>query len=89
MSEAELVKISPRGQVVIPKDIREALGLEGGERLAIKAQGDVILLKRVEIPELKESWGEIFKWGESFAREKGIKEEDVGKIVHRHRGVKG
>ncbi|MFH1774404.1 MAG: AbrB/MazE/SpoVT family DNA-binding domain-containing protein [Methanobacteriota archaeon] len=83
MSEAELVKISPRGQIVIPKDIREVLGLEGGERFAVKAQGDVILLKRVEIPELKESWGE------SFAREKGIKEEDVGKVIHRRRGVKG
>lgn len=89
MSETELVKISPRGQIVIPKDIRAALGLEGGERLAVKAQGDVILLKKVDIPELKESWEEIFKWGESFARERGIKEGDVKKIIHRHRGVKG
>lgn len=89
MSEVELVKMSPRGQIVIPKDIRAILGLEGGERLAVKAQGDVILLKKVEIPELKKSWSEIFRWGESFAKERGIKEEDVGKIIHRRRGVKG
>lgn len=89
MSEVELVKISPRGQIVIPKDIREILKLEGGERLVVKAQGGVILLKKVEIPELKKSWNEIFEWGESFAKEKKIKEEDIGKIVHMRRGVKG
>ncbi len=46
----------------------------------------MILLKKVEIPELKESWREIFRWGESFAREKGIKEEDVGKIQTTKKG---
>lgn len=60
--------------------------MEGGERLAVKAHGNMILLKKVEIPELKESWREIFRWGESFAREKGIKEEDVGKIQTTKKG---
>jgi hypothetical protein len=28
------------------------------------------------------------KWGIDFAEEKGIKEEDIEEILHRHRGVK-
>lgn len=87
MGEVELVKISPRGQVVIPKDIRELLDIEGGERLAVKAEGGVILLKKVEIPELK-GWKEVFRWGEAHAKKKGLKEKHVEKMVHRARGVK-
>jgi len=88
MSDVELVKISPRGQVVIPKDIREMMGLEGGERLAVKTEGGVIFLKKVEIPELK-GWKEVFKWGEAYAKKKGLKEKDVERIVHKTRGIKG
>ncbi|NOZ76826.1 MAG: AbrB/MazE/SpoVT family DNA-binding domain-containing protein [Euryarchaeota archaeon] len=88
MSEVELVKLSTRGQIVIPKDIRELLGLKGGERLAVKAERDVILLKKVEIPELEADWEDIFRWGERHAKKKGLKKKDVERIIHRARGVK-
>jgi AbrB family looped-hinge helix DNA binding protein len=83
-----LVKVSPRGQVVIPKDLRDLLGLKGGDRLVARAEGDVIVLKKVDIPELQKGWERIFKKGELLAKEKGIDEVDVEKIIHRRRGVK-
>ncbi len=88
MSETELVKVSPRGQVVIPKDLRDLLGIKGGDRLVAMAKGGTILLKKVEIPELQKGWERIFKLGEEFAKEKGIEEVDIEKIIHRRRGVK-
>lgn len=88
MSETELVKVSPRGQVVIPKDLRDLLDIKGGDRLIAVASGDAILLKKVDIPELQKGWERIFRWGEEFAKEKGIEEVDVEKIIHRRRGVK-
>ncbi len=36
--------VSVRGQVVIPKDVRERLGLRTGTRLVVNTQGDRIVL---------------------------------------------
>ncbi len=42
----ELTKMSSKGQVVIPKAIRDRLGLEEGDRIAVEeAEGRVILRK--------------------------------------------
>ena len=49
----ELTKMSSKGQVVIPQDIREQVGLSEGETLVVSAQD----MRTLE--EIKESWKEI------------------------------
>ncbi len=45
-SSVEMTKISSKGQVVIPKSIRDRLGLREGDRIAVEEnQGRVILHK--------------------------------------------
>lgn len=39
-------KITSRGQTTIPKPIREALGLEPGDRVEFTARGDHVVLTR-------------------------------------------
>ena len=42
-------KLSSKGQVTIPKEIRECLGLEPGDEVAFElAIGDAVVLRRVE-----------------------------------------
>jgi len=42
-------KLSSRGQVTIPKEIRKCLGLETGDDVAFElAIGDAVVLRRVE-----------------------------------------
>ena len=65
----ELTKMSSKGQVVIPQDIREQVGLSEGETLVVSAQDKLIVLKKIDNPleaedmrtleEIKESWKEI------------------------------
>jgi AbrB family looped-hinge helix DNA binding protein len=38
-------RLSSKGQVIIPKDLREAHGWEGGQELMVTDVGDDILLK--------------------------------------------
>jgi len=39
-----VVTASSRGQIVIPKDIRKRLNIVAGKKLAVKAEGDRVLL---------------------------------------------
>lgn len=43
-------RISSRGQIVIPGAIRKALGIESGTAFLVLAQGDTIVLHRLQEP---------------------------------------
>lgn len=54
MSAMQQVKVSPKFQVVIPKAVREALGIQPGQRLQVVPYGERIELVPVrEIGEMK------------------------------------
>ncbi len=53
MDELKFTKLSSKGQVVIPRSIREVLNLEAGNLLAVKEQGEMVLLKKIQIPEVE------------------------------------
>lgn len=42
----EMVKVSPKFQVVIPKKVRKAMNLEAGQQLQVYVLDDVIRLQR-------------------------------------------
>ncbi|MBI4258522.1 MAG: AbrB/MazE/SpoVT family DNA-binding domain-containing protein [Thaumarchaeota archaeon] len=44
----DATKLSERGQVVIPKDIRDKLGLQVGAKIVIFATEDTIILQKAE-----------------------------------------
>ena len=41
-------RLSSKGQVTIPKDIREAIGLQPGNMIAYEVQNGSVILRRVE-----------------------------------------
>ncbi|MDN5344423.1 MAG: antitoxin PrlF [Clostridia bacterium] len=45
--QVEITKLSSRGQVVIPKEIRQQLGWEPGDHMAVEIRGDVVVLRRL------------------------------------------
>ncbi|MDI9577427.1 MAG: AbrB/MazE/SpoVT family DNA-binding domain-containing protein [Thermoproteota archaeon] len=46
----DIIKISPKGQIVIPKNVREKLGLQTGEKLLVLSRdGDILLRKTKKI----------------------------------------
>ena len=44
----DFAKISPRGQLVIPKDIRDELHIKGGDILVTALVDNVILIKKIK-----------------------------------------
>jgi AbrB family looped-hinge helix DNA binding protein len=87
-ADVEITRMSSKGQVVIPKRIRDKFGLRPGESFAVFGRKDTIILKKLEIPSSLEAFEALVEWGVEFAKEKGIKEEDIERIIHKHRGIR-
>jgi AbrB family looped-hinge helix DNA binding protein len=78
--------MSSKGQVVIPEDVRKALGLEVGARFVVMGDRDTVVLKRIGIPaksELRAMLAEV----RSQARRAGVKPSDIRDAIrHARRG---
>lgn len=82
----ELTKMTTKGQVVIPSEIRKELGLGEGSQLVVSKLGELVLLKKIEIPDPRKELERLTKWGSAFAKKAGIKSEaDVVARIHKFR----
>ena len=43
-----IVKVSRKGQIVIPKEVREKLGIKSGGKLAVIVRDDEIILRKID-----------------------------------------
>ena len=77
----EMGKISARGQVTIPTEIREKMHLKEGQKILFVLSGDTLMVKKVNTA----TFAEITKPLKEAAKKSGLKEEDVVDIVHRAR----
>ena len=85
---AETIKMSSRGQIVIPRDIREELKASEGTIFSVVSARDTIILKKISTPskeELIKELGAIALEGRKRAEKLGIKESNVPELVQRVR----
>ena len=81
MSEIALTRLSSKGQIVVPKGVRELMHLEEGEVFVVFGEDDTIILKRMDLPS-KAEFKRLLKWGEEFAKKKGITQEEVMQAIY-------
>lgn len=84
----EMVKMSSKGQIVIPQDIRAEICATEGTMFAVVSGRDSIVLKKVTLPSKEElicELKEIAKDGRKRLEAKGIKEADIPNIVEKRR----
>jgi len=80
MSEVAITKMSSKGQIVVPKRLRELLGISTGEIFAMFGNDDTIVLKRLNVPSIND-FEILLQWGEEFAKRKKVKKGDVAKAI--------
>lgn len=85
MQHLDVTRMSAKGQVVIPGDIRQSMSLSPGTKFVVAAEGDTVILKRIGRPVLAQI-DKLFAESRRFARRTGLKKSDVGKAVRRARG---
>ncbi|PWU18601.1 MAG: AbrB family transcriptional regulator [Bdellovibrio sp.] len=69
-------KMSSRGQIVIPEEIRESLHLKEGDQFVVIGKGDTVILKSITPPSLNE-FEEIFAEARESAKKAGLKKSEV------------
>ena len=72
--------MSSKGQIVVPKSLRDALGLDVGELFAMFGDEGTIILKKIDVPSKKE-FDDILAWGEKYAKKKKITRKMLEKAI--------
>lgn len=84
MAEVSTTRLSSRGQVVIPEEIRRRLGLEPGAQFVVVGDADTVVLKRIEAPSLAE-FDTLVSRARKAAKNAGLGRKDVAAAIRRVR----
>ena len=86
----ETIKMSSKGQIVIPQDIREEIHAAEGTIFSVMSSNDTVILKKIEMPSKEDLIKELesaAKEGKRRLQKKGIKESDIPSIVEKSRRI--
>ena len=84
MPKLATTKMSSKGQVVIPEEIRERLGLKAGSQFVVLGDEDVVILKTISAPSMDE-FDAIISEARVQARSAGLKRSDIAAAIERAR----
>ncbi len=85
MEHMATTKMSSKGQVVIPEDIRKKLNLKAGSQFIVIGENDVVILKTITPPSLDEFDAMIADAREQ-AKQAELKKADIQEAVSKARG---
>ena len=80
----ELGKISARGQIAIPAEIRREMDLKEGQKVLFVLEDGTLTIKKVS----SQSFAQITKPLKEVAKKAGLQEKDVPEMLQRFRKSK-
>ena len=84
MTAAATTTLSSKGQVVIPEEIRARLGLKAGARFVVVGDRDVVVLKVLEAPALRD-FEALASQARRAARQTGLRPAEVARAISKVR----
>lgn len=87
MANVSTTKMSSKGQVVIPENIRKQLNLKAGTQFVVVGEKDVVILKNIAPPSLDE-FGDLIAEARKKGKQAGIKKSDIKNAILKARGKK-
>jgi AbrB family looped-hinge helix DNA binding protein len=87
MANLATTKMSSKGQVVIPEDIRKRLNLKAGSQFIVVGEKDVVIFKSISQPSMRE-FDKLIAEARKQAKEAGLKRSDVYEAIAKARGRK-
>ena len=77
---SDITAVSSKGQVVLPKAIRDKLNIVPGIKLMVFSDGNSILLKPIPEPDISE-FRELMDAASSWASDVGMTEENITSAI--------
>lgn len=77
---SDITAVSSKGQVVLPKAIREKLQIVPGVKLMVFSDGNSILLKPIPEPDISE-FQDLMDAASKWANDVGMTEEDIDSAI--------
>ena len=77
-------KLSSKGQVVIPEEIRKELHLKSGDRFMVLGKGDTLILKTIAPPSF-DRFEALIKEATERAKKAGLKKASVKAAIRQSR----
>ncbi len=87
MKALATARMSSKGQVVIPEDVRNKLGLTAGSQFIVVGENDVVIMKTITRPSMRD-FDALIKKARKQAKSAGMTRPDVSRIVAEVRGKK-
>ncbi len=85
MANVATTKMSSKGQVVIPENIRKQLNLKAGAQFVVVGEKDVVILKSISPPSLDE-FDDLIAKARKKGKQAGIKKSDISDATLKARG---
>ena len=85
MVNAATTKMSSKGQVVIPEDIRKRLKLKTGSQFVVMGENDVVILKTIKPPSMAE-FDTLIAKARIQGKKSGLKQSDITAATAKARG---
>lgn len=80
MANVSTTKMSSKGQVVIPENIRKQLNLKVGAQFVVVGEKDVVILKNISPPSFDE-FGDLIAEARKNGKQAGIKKHDISDAI--------
>ena len=80
MANVSTTKMSSKGQVVIPENIRKRLNLRAGAQFVVVGEKDVVILKSIAPPSLEE-FNDLIAEARKKGKQAGIKKSDISDAI--------
>jgi antitoxin PrlF len=77
---SDITAVSSKGQVVLPKAIRDKLQIVPGVKLMVFSDGNSILLKPIPEPDISE-FQKLMEAASGWASDVGMTEEDIDSAI--------
>ena len=87
MANVSTTKMSSKGQVVIPENIRKNLNLKAGTQFIVIGDKGVVILKSITPPSIEE-FDELITKARQDGKKAGIKKTDIAEAIIKVRSKK-
>lgn len=87
MANVSTTKMSSKGQVVIPENIRKRLNLQTGAQFVVVGDKDIVVLKSITPPSIEE-FDSLIADVRKKGKKAGLKKTDIKDAILKVRGKK-